>query len=489
MTNAPPFRILPRTAAAAVTTAAALLAVSPTTMIGAFLLPAPRCRRCPPAMRRRRPLPSQVAILRATATASTAENNERRRRYPASTVTDPHGPAPHLEADPWPEIDIDALPESKYDETNHPVPHQPWRRGDTDGCHDPLTAPWRLEAEGVVSDAVSLVGGAVVDVTWYMAKCVVSIDERSLKNVVGYVDGPEVRIAYPDDSDASGHVWDPDYAGGGDGGGGDAYGEMYTSEDEILDYEQYDDDAEYEILKAAMPVELDESTGRELPPREPRSREERAIEVREEWESRFLDEPRVEKPDDGTFYHAVDAKALSVIGQAITAALGSDDVESKLQILSRHDLILTSPLGNPCVLDSQSEYDGAVGLDVYVETRDPWNSNRVLFGKLVDRNALDVIINQDNTGRMVTVPHSMIHQVLLPSGLARGSARIKAGFSSSSSSTGDDNDDDEYDEDGGEGGGGGDDEDDEYDGRVGDGDDDDEDGGGYADVEEEEVFE
>jgi len=43
-------------------------------------------------------------------------------------------------------------------------------------------------------------------------------------------------------------------------------------------------------------------------------------------------------------------------------------------------------------------------LDVYVETRDPWGSNRVLGGKLVDRNALDVIINQDNSGRMVTTP-------------------------------------------------------------------------------------
>jgi hypothetical protein len=225
-----------------------------------------------------------------------------------------------------------------------------------------------------------------------------------------------------------------------------------------------------------------------MPPREPRSREERAIEVAEEWENRFLDDPRVEKPDDGTFYHAVDAKALSVVGQAITTALGADAVETRLRILSRHDLILTSPLDNPCVLDSQGEFDRAIGLDVYVETRDPWDSNRVLFGKLVDRNALDVIINQDNSGRMVTVPHSMIHQVLLPSGLARGSARIKAGFSASSA-----RDDEEGDGDGEEGEEGDyNDDDDEYDGGVGDGDDGDdydEDGGGYADVEEEEVFE
>jgi ribosome maturation factor RimP len=391
---------------------------------------------------------------------------------------DPHGPTPHLEPDPFPEVDLDSLPENHYDESNHPVPHQPWRRGDTDGCHDPLTAPWRLEAEAIISDAVNLVGGRVVDVTWYMAKCVISLDEKSLRNVVGYVDGPEVRIVYPDDTDVTGHIWDPSATNGDDD-----MEEMYTEEDEILDYEQYDEDIEHEILKANMPVEYDEATGKELPPREPRSREERAQEMRDEWDTRFLDEPRMERPDDGMFSHPVDTKALSVVSQAITTALAVEDVEERLQILSRHDVILTSPLDNPCILDSQREYDDALGLDVYVETRDPWGSNRVLFGKLVDRNALDVVINQDNTGRMVTIPHSMIHQVLLPSGLARGSARIKAGMTMDDDDDGDGEDDDDDDDDGDEG-------DDEY-GDGGDNreDDDNEDDGGYLDVEEEEVFE
>ena len=150
------------------------------------------------------------------------------------------------------------------------------------------------------------------------------------------------------------------------------------------------------------------------------------MEMQEEWESRWLDEPHTEKPDDGTFSHTVDTKALSVVSQAITKALEDESVEAKLQILSRHDVILTSPLDNPCILDSQNEFDAARELDVYVETRDPWGSNRVLGGKLVDRNAMDVIINQDNSGRMVTIPNSMIHQVLLPSGLASGSAKMKA---------------------------------------------------------------
>lgn len=378
--------------------------------------------------------------------------------YAASTVVDPDGPTPVQTADPFPEVDLDALPEAHYDESAHPVPHQPWRRGDTDGCHDPIGAPWRLEAEDIIRDAAGVVGCRVVDVTWYMAKCVISLDESTLKDVVTYVDGPEVRVAYPDSSDISGHVYDDPDAGTED--------ELFTEEDEILDYEQYDEDTEYEILRANMPVEYDEATGEELPPREPRSREERVMEMQEEWESRWLDEPRTEKPADGLFSHPVDTKALSVVSQAITKALEVEDVEERLRILSRHDVILTSPLGNPCILDSQSEFDAARDLDVYVETRDPWGSNRVLGGKLVDRNALDVIINQDNSGRMVTIPNSMIHQVLLPSGLAKGSARMKAGMEEEGDDDGE-GDDDEYDDD----------------------DSDDDGDGGYLDVEEEEVFE
>lgn len=405
-----------------------------------------------------------------------------------------------------------------YDPHNHPVPHQPWRRGDTDGCHDSITAPWRLEAQDIISDAVSLVGGTVVDVTWYMAKCVISIDEQCVSSsssssstntkkkngssspIVAYVDGPEVRIVYPDESDVIGHVWaDDTNSSSSNDDGTDKYGnfvmeEMYTEEDELLDYEQYDEDTEYEILKSRMPIEYDTTTGLPLPTqREPRSREERAQLLRDEYDKQLeehnLHTGRIEKPNDGMFAHSINTKALSVISQAITTALSNDIVEDRLQILSRHDIILTSPLDNPCILDSQREYDDAIGLDVYVETRDPWGSNRVLFGKLVDRTALDVIINQNNTGRIVTIPHSMIHQVLLPSGLAIGSARIKAGILSMEYSS----DKDEGDED----------EDDNYemgdDEEYYDDDEDDEDGGmgevyddvlgGYSDVEEEEVFE
>ncbi|EJK68786.1 hypothetical protein THAOC_10006 [Thalassiosira oceanica] len=355
-------------------------------------------------------------------TSQPSRPSPSRLSYKASTVADPHGTVAPLPGDPIPEVDLASLPESHYDPDDH-LPNQPWRRGDTAGCHDPISAPWRLKAEDVIDHAVNRVGGKVVDVTWYMAKCVISIDQASLVDVVPYVHGPPVQIEYPEATDFTGHVFEDPESGTED--------EMFTEEDELLDYEQYDEDTEYEIMVANMPQEEDEDTGEPLPPREPRDRSVRMRELQEEWESRWEDEPELLKPSidpnrkSKDPFHEVDTKALAVVARAINEALSEDEVEDKLEILSRHDIILTSPLENPCVLDSQREFDDARDLDVFVETRDPWGSNRVLFGKLVDRNAMDVIINQDNSGRMVTIPNCMIHQVLLPSGLAVVSENFK----------------------------------------------------------------
>jgi ribosome maturation factor RimP len=347
-----------------------------------------------------------------------------------STVSDPSGPTPPEAADPFPVVDIENMPENHYDENNHPIPHQPWRRGVTDGCEDPLSAWWRLKAQDIISDAVNLVGGKVVDYTWYLGQLVISLDP-DFTNVVSYVSGPPVKIVYPDATDVTGHIWEDPDAG--------TENELFTEEDEFLDYEQYDEETEWEILKTNM---VDENGN----PKQPRTREERMLALAEEKAERCAEEELTEsKPSDGNFAHPVDTKALSVISQAIMTALEVDSVEEELKILSRHDITLTSPLNNPCILDSQSEFDAARDKDVYVETRDPWGSNRVLGGKLVDRNTMDVIINQDNSGRMVTIPHSMIHQVLLPSGLAVGSERLKKEIEEMMAE--DEYDEDEYDDD------------------------------------------
>mmetsp|Transcript_10352 Transcript_10352/g.19476 ORF Transcript_10352/g.19476 Transcript_10352/m.19476 type:complete len:90 (-) Transcript_10352:101-370(-) len=69
---------------------------------------------------------------------------------------------------------------------------------------------------------------------------------------------------------------------------------------------------------------------------------------------------------------------------------------------------------------------------------------------------MDVIINQDNSGRMVTIPNNMVHQVLCVSGLAEGSERVKMilrGETGEDEESEEGDDDDEYGEDGDEDGG------------------------------------
>lgn len=106
------------------------------------------------------------------------------------------------------------------------------------------------------------------------------------------------------------------------------------------------------------------------------------------------------------------ATRLSIVGHAILEALGEDDADSRLDILGRHEIILTSTNFDINLVETQRQFDAARGKDVFVQTRDPWESNRVLKGKLIDRNTLDVVINQ--SGRMVTIPNNMVESVRLP---------------------------------------------------------------------------
>ena len=116
--------------------------------------------------------------------------------------------------------------------------------------------------------------------------------------------------------------------------------------------------------------------------------------------------PSIERAD------GVDTQALSVVARAITDALEIPDVEDRLQILSRHDLILTSPGDEEHFVETQRHFDQMRGQVVSVQTQDPFGSNRVLTGHLVDRNSLDVVINVK--GRMVTIPLNMVAYVAIP---------------------------------------------------------------------------
>ena len=117
------------------------------------------------------------------------------------------------------------------------------------------------------------------------------------------------------------------------------------------------------------------------------------------------------------------AERLGLVGKAIIDALEDEEIDAKLDVAERHEIVLTSANFDPQVVETQREFDNVRGRDVFVHTRDPWDSNRVLKGKLMDRNVLDIIINQN--GRMVTIPNNMVEVVRLPDTKAKDRQAVK----------------------------------------------------------------
>ena len=113
-----------------------------------------------------------------------------------SKVSDPSGPTIEAKPEVFPEVDYESIPEANYDESNIPIPHQPWRRGETVGCEDPIDAEWRKEAERMIKMGVEIVGGTYLDTTWYLTSVVVTIgmDFQAMPNDLLREGGPEIRI-------------------------------------------------------------------------------------------------------------------------------------------------------------------------------------------------------------------------------------------------------------------------------------------------------
>lgn len=319
---------------------------------------------------------------------------------PRSRVMDPTGPTPEIEEEEMEVLRPEDIPELHYDPDNYPVPHQPWRRGITDGCEDPIDAPWRQEAEELIYKAVRMVGGNVIDVTWYLTQLVIHVDDdlESIPKDFLKARGPEIDVREPERP----LYYDPE----------DPNPEpIYSDRDDLEPmYERdlaYEDDIKSKMY--AREEEGEEDLG--LDPEEfplyvdQEFREDEALRYTEELEMRAL---REEKAVDAE-HLKVDTAALSTIGGAIMDVL--ETVEGRLRVLDRHEVVLTSP-GAPDVLETQKQFDMHRGYDIVVETQDPWDSNRTLRGKLLDRNSMDVLINVK--GRMVTIPHNFIRCVRLP---------------------------------------------------------------------------
>jgi ribosome maturation factor RimP len=332
-----------------------------------------------------------------------------------SRVVDMDGPTPVAEIEATEVIDPADIYGLEYDESNHPIPYQPWRRGETLGCEDPIEAPWRQQAEGIIVLSAANVGVTVTDVTWFLTSVIVSLDLASdMSSVPPYQGGPEIAFATPGpvvyanpdnpnpeditvmETDEE-YLWERDDV---------ETTRTTTSASDVNEPDkgritQMEDDDEY-----AMEMEIDRSL--EKLPLDRETREDMAGLTDEQ----LGELERAPEEKDSIQNYMVDSLKISTIAKAILDGL--EQVEEDLQILSRHEVILTtSPDISNSILETQRQFDAYRGFDVIVETQDPWDSNRILRGSLLERNSMDVIINKK--GRMVTIPLNFVKVVRLSS--------------------------------------------------------------------------
>ena len=338
---------------------------------------------------------------------SAAKNGERS----PSKVVDPEGPSTFMDASDIEEIDPDDIPElqdiDSADDLPRPIAHQPWRRGNTAGCEAPIAVEWRQKAEEIVSKSVDLVGGKVLDVTWYLTHMVVTLDDEVMPpKDFGKSGGPVINIVEPQPAMFKDPL-DPDPD------------EIWADEDDVM-YQRETEEEEADAAQKAKNMYATKDS--EDPPDEPHNpdktefddtplfvneetRDDMAVSIAEQERLRYQESEHT--MDIGNVH--IDTAALSTIAKTILDAL--EAYEDELHILKRHELILTSP-GPPDVIETQRQFDAYRGSNVIVETQDPFESNRILKGKLVDRNAMDVMINK--RGRLVTIPLNFVKCVRLP---------------------------------------------------------------------------
>ena len=330
-----------------------------------------------------------------------------------SRVSDPDGPTPSLEEDDIEEVDVDDLNGMKEitaaEDLPRPIPHQPWRRGEMDGCDAPIDEDWRQSAESIIYSSAKLVGAEVLDVTWFLTSVVVTIDENMTveQRDLFKAEGPVINLEIPKG---------PTYHDPNDPNPDD----VSADPEEILyQRETEEEHEEYKIREETKwatkdPDDPEDEPHNPLKQHEPKISLFKNEETRPDVALRGIQDEQtrareMEKPVDIDALPKIDTAALSTIAGVILEALG--EVEDELRILERHEVILASP-GADDVLETQKQFNAFRGERVIVETQDPFESNRILKGRLVDRNSMDVYINQK--GRLVTIPNCFVKCVRIP---------------------------------------------------------------------------
>jgi hypothetical protein len=354
----------------------------------------------------------------ATTTMQQQQHRTRRPTFlatqrPRSVVEDLDGPTPVLEDAPIEKVDPNTVEGIRevFDpaEFPRPIPHQPWRRGDTAGCEAPITAVWRREAEKYLTESAAFAGGKVLDVTWFLTAVLVTIDE----NVLPMKDflksrGPIIEVKYasppmyydPENPEPE-PIWDDDeevvYQRATEDELAEKDQRLYNKYATVIPDEDEDPDEPHVPLEETVgqvPLYMNEETRDEVALLDYQGQEAAYHEGSQPFNTEAL---------------VIETDKISSVAQAILDALEAH--EDEWQVLVRHQVILTCPNSKPDVIDTQRQFDFYRDQFVVVETVDPWESNRTLKGQLVDRNSMDLILNIQ--GRMVTVPHNFVQCVRL----------------------------------------------------------------------------
>jgi ribosome maturation factor RimP len=415
---------------------------------------------------------SSLSSLFMAASATTTQKNNNNRRKP-SRVIDDAGPTPSDDIVPMETIAVDDIPELADISDpallqNNPIPHQLWRRGDTAGCEDPIISPWRLRAEEIIYKAVQLVGGSVLDVTWYLTAVIITIDDevlpirdlfKSTGPVIDIIEPMNPLFYDPNDPEPE-EIWDDD--------------------DDVLYLHETEEEAEESALRkrrmyAPVDPDLDgpipttssttsstsatsnDSTSILFPDQagegddvpmfmNEETRSDVALKVTEDEQERYEEN---EQPLTSNFETSImiDTAAISTIAEAILEALKEE--EETLQVLSRHEIIVSGPCPSDSdLIETQKQFNAYRDEFVVVQTIDPFQSNRMLKGKLIDRNSMDLMINQK--GRMVTIPLNFVQCVRLATAItsssSAGNTRTKGGSGGMYTESYDDEEDEDEEE-------------------------------------------
>eukprot|EP00592_Proboscia_alata_P008055 CAMPEP_0194357840 /NCGR_PEP_ID=MMETSP0174-20130528/5264_1 /TAXON_ID=216777 /ORGANISM="Proboscia alata, Strain PI-D3" /LENGTH=505 /DNA_ID=CAMNT_0039128027 /DNA_START=155 /DNA_END=1672 /DNA_ORIENTATION=+ len=317
-----------------------------------------------------------------------------------SLVSDVDGPTIEEPPPPMEVVDITDWPEMHYDPDNYPIRGQPWRRGVTDGNEAPISAPWRKRARVIIEQTVERLGATFIDVTWYHGCVAIAVDPDSLSQVDARgMDGPDVKTIPSiknDDGEYLNRWLDFGYL------------------DQEREY--YEERAEHDMLPMFVERQRDLVSPEVY---HPVSKLTEAIHeaLTEEEEAAIAKGNRDEF--DVLWRHklvivAEDKKANVWDDPVLSVGTHKERMKDALN-RERYSRILSALTGGTVesdgIIEYQKDFDSLTGFDIDVKTLTPYATSRIVSGKLIERNAFDIVLRKN--GADITIPHNFVQEVKL----------------------------------------------------------------------------